>query len=277
MLGIILILFFIFFSCCSFLIIRLLQIRADRLIKEAEADLDALFMEIQAKRVLYIRIASMFIMALFGLIITGSLIVAFIFGTIGYFMPRFYFRIQYNRRLAALNSQLVSAIDMMSNALKSGSNLPQAITLIEKEMGAPISQEFALVLKEMAMGVTLEEAFSNMSRRVGSEEFDIVVTATNISRETGGNLAEVYERIAKTIRDRDEMLGKIKALTAEGKFQGIFVGLLPFLLAFVLHLMNPEYIKPLFTTTLGYIIIGVFIIMELMGAFFIKKIITIDV
>ena len=166
---------------------------------------------------------------------------------------------------------------MMANALKAGSNLPQAIGLIQREMNPPISQEFALILKEMAVGVTLEESFNNMSKRVGSEEFEIVITATNIARETGGNLAEVYERIGKTIRDRNEMLGKIKALTAEGKLQGIFVGLLPFVLGGILTLIDPEMMRPMFTTTLGYILIGVVVIMELIGAYFIKKIITIDV
>jgi tight adherence protein B len=277
MLVAILVLFFIFFSSISIILIRFLRLRADKIIMEAEANLDALYMEFQAKKVLYLTIISIMVFAIFGLILTRNVIFGVFLGVLGYFMPKFYFRIQKKRRTERLNQQLVDAIEMMSNAMKSGSNLPQAILLIQEEMESPIAQEFAMVTKEMAIGITLEESLNNMVARVGSQEFDIVVTATNIAQETGGNLAEIYDRIAKTIRDRNMMRGKIKALTAEGKFQGIFVGLLPFILGGVLYLMDPEMMKPMFTTFIGYIILAVIVIMELIGAFFIKKIITIDV
>jgi tight adherence protein B len=256
---------------------QLLQMKADTMLKQAEVDLDELFLQVQAKRVLYLTAASIVLLALFGLLLTRSPVIALILGACGYFMPKLFFSMQRAKRFDALNSQLVAAIDMMANALRSGFNLPQAIQLIQKEMGPPISQEFAMLTKEMAVGVLLEDALDHMNKRVGSEEFAIMVTATSIARETGGNLAEVYQRISKTIRDRKEMLGKIKALTAEGKLQGIFIGLLPFILGGLLTVIDPEMMRPLYTTTLGYILIGIVIVMELMGAYFINKIITIDV
>jgi len=98
------------------------------------------------------------------------------------------------------------------------------MALIPKEMAAPIAQEFNLVLKEMEVGIALNEALNHLNRRVQSDEYALVATATNIVRESGGNLAEVYDRIAQTIRDRQAMRGKIDAMTSEGKMQGIFGG-----------------------------------------------------
>lgn len=277
MIFLILLPFFIFIAFLYYYLIKLIQLRADKMLKEAEVNLEELFLEFQAKRILYLTIILVVSLAFFGLVITRSLIFSVLLAICGYFLPRLYFNVQRKRRLDNLNIQLISAIEMMGNALRSGSNLQQAIMLIQKEMGPPISQEFALITKEMSVGVVLEDALAHMSKRVGSNEFDIVVNATSIAKNTGGNLAEVYERIAKTIRDRNEMLGKIKALTAEGKMQGLLIGLLPFILAGLITLIDPQMMRPMYTTLLGNALIGIVIIMELMGGYFIKKIINIDV
>jgi tight adherence protein B len=282
MLVIIIFLFALCVGIAMYVLLPLLRFRADRFleqaIKQAEANLDALYMEVQARQVLYLTLLSSFLGLLLGLALTdGSKIAGLIFGAAGYFLPKLYFKIQIKRRRDRLNGQLVSAIELVSNALKAGTNFTQALAMIPKEMPAPIAQEFDLVLREMELGVTLDEALNNLVKRVQSNEFELVVTATNIAKESGGNLAEVFDRIAKTIRERNSMLGKIEAMTSEGKMQGIFVGLLPLGLGGALALIDPETVRPLFTTPQGYIIIGAVIVMELMGAFFIKKIITIDV
>jgi tight adherence protein B len=277
MLILILIPLFVFFIYLYYLAIKYLQLRADVLVKEAEANIDELFMKFQAKRILYLTILLVVLLAFFGLIFTRSIIFSAILAVTGYFVPKLYFRFQQKRRLDALNLQLIIAIEMMGNALRSGSNLPQAIMLIQREMGPPISQEFGMMVKEMAVGVRLEDTLDHLAKRVKSEEFNIVVTAKTIARDTGGNLAEVYERISKTIRDRNEMLGKIKSLTAEGKMQGILIGLLPFILAGALTLIDPQMMRPMYTTLIGNALIGVVIIMELIGYYFIRKLINIDV
>jgi len=282
MLVIIIFLFALCIGIATYALLPLLRFRADQFLKQAlkqaEANLDALYLEAQARQVLYFTLLSSVLGLLLGLALTdGSKVAGLLFGAAGYFLPKLYFKIQINRRRDRLNSQLVSAIELVSNALKAGTNFTQAIAMIPKEMPAPIAQEFDLVLREMELGVTLDEALNNLVKRVQSEEFGLVVTATNIARESGGNLAEVFDRIAKTIRERNSMLGKIEAMTSEGKMQGIFVGLLPLGLGGALALIDPETIRPLFATPQGRIIIGAVIVMELMGAFFIKKIITIDV
>ncbi|MBN2008854.1 type II secretion system F family protein [candidate division KSB1 bacterium] len=259
------------------LLAKFFRLRAQKIVDEAEKSLDQLYSEFRAKEILNFTIYSMLIAGLLGFLLTSSIIIAILFATGGYFLPKFYIRRQQTSRINKFNEQLVPAVDLMANSLKSGFSLPQAFEMITKEMGPPISQEFAMVLKENRLGISLDEALANFQKRVKSDELELVITATNIARETGGNLAEIFARIAKTIRDRDEMQGKIKSLTAEGKMQGIFVGVLPFLLGIILTIIDPEMMQPMWTTPLGYVFVGLAVVLVAMGGFFIKKIITIDI
>jgi tight adherence protein B len=262
--------------------IPLLRVSADQImnqsLRQAENYVDSLYLEIQAKQVLYVTVAASLAGFMLGLLLTGgSWFVGLIFGVTGYFLPGLYLKLQRKRRRDKLNEQIVGAIEMIANALRAGTNFTQALTMIPKEMPAPIAQEAAIVLREMELGVSMEKALRNLAARAQSEEYELMTIATNIARETGGNLAEVFERISKTIRERNEILGKIQAMTAEGKMQGIFVGLLPFVLGAGLMVIDPNMMKPMFTTTLGYVLLGAIIALEAMGAYFIKKVITIDV
>lgn len=282
MLWLILLLFFVCVVLLTRMLVPAFRLRADRFLQQAlqkvESDVDVVYLELEAKQVLLATVVSTLAALLFGLLLTdGVLLMGLMFGVAGYFLPKVYFRTQRIRRLHKLEDQLVTAIEMLSNALKAGTNLTKALAMIPAEMPPPISQEIALVLREMEVGRRLEEAMANLSRRVKSEEFDLVVTAINIARETGGNLAEVFDRIAKTIRERKEIIGKIKALTAEGKMQGIFVGLLPLFLGVVLTFLDPEMMKPMFTTTWGYFLLGCIVVLEVLGAFAIKHVLQVDV
>lgn len=276
-----LVFFFLCVALAAYLLAPLLRVRADHLLeqslKQAEGYLDALYMDVQAKQVLYFAAMASAAGFLLGLLLSrGSLVAGAVLGAAGYFAPSLYFKLQRKRRREKLNEQIVAAIEMIANALRAGTNFTQALALVPKEMPAPIAQELTLVLREMELGVSLEEALKHLAKRVQSEEYDLVVTATNIARETGGNLAEVFDRIAHTIRSRNEVLGKIQAQTAEGKMQGIFVGALPLLLGAALLVLDPDQVKPMFTTTLGYVMLAAVLLLEAMGAYFIKKVITID-
>jgi tight adherence protein B len=275
-------LFFVCVTLLVYLVAPLLRVRADiflqEALKQAETAVDSLYMEFHARQVLYAAAISSVACLLFGLLLSGGvLLFGLLFGVAGYFLPKLFFKVQLKRRREKLNAQLVGAIELLSNALKAGANFTRGLKLIPQEMSAPIAQEFALVLKEMELGVKQEEALNNLARRVESKEYLLVATATNIARESGGNLAEIFDRIAKTIRDRNKMLGKVKAQTAEGRMQGIFVGLLPLILGAGLMVVDPEMVKPMFTTTTGHIMLIAIVVMELLGAYFINKVITIDV
>lgn len=276
-----LVFFFLCVALAAYLLTPLLRMRADHLLeqslKQTEGYLDSLYMDVQAKQVLYVAAMASAAGFLLGLLLSrGSLVAGALLAVAGYFAPSFYFKLQRKRRHEKLNEQIVGAIEMISNALRAGTNFTQALALVPKEMPAPIAQELTLVLREMELGLSLEEALKHLAQRVQSEEYDLVVTATNIARETGGNLAEVFDRIAHTIRSRNEVLGKIQAQTAEGKMQGIFVGALPLLLGAALLVLDPDKVMPMFTTPIGYVMLAAVLFLEGMGAYFIKKVITID-
>jgi tight adherence protein B len=145
------------------------------------------------------------------------------------------------------------------------------------EIRPPLSQEFELFLREQRLGVAFEQALDNLEGRIPLEDMALFGSAMRVSRETGGNLAETLERLADTLRQKLTIEGKIRALTAQGKLQGIIVGLLPFALMFVLIKMEPEAMSKLFTTWYGLAVIGFIVVMEIVGGLIIKKIVTIDI
>lgn len=282
MAWLILLLVFISVTLLIYELIPILRLRADtffqQALKQAESDVESLYLHFQAKQVLHLTMICTLTLLVIGLIVSkGSFIFGALMGVGGFFLPKSFFYIQKARRKDKLNAQLVGAIEMLANAMKAGTNLPQALKLVPQEMGAPISQEFALLLREMELGLKLEDALNNLVKRTESSEYELVATAINVSRESGGNLAEVFDRIADTIRERSLMLGKIKTLTAEGKMQGIFVGVLPFLLGILMMVIDPDKMVPFFTSFIGYVLLGVVLLLVLMGMFFIRKITTIEV
>jgi tight adherence protein B len=181
------------------------------------------------------------------------------------------------KRTEKFDEQLVDGLSLIANGLKAGYSLTQALNSLANEMGAPISQEFGLVLKENRMGVPIEQALANLAQRIKSEDLDLFVTAVLTMKQVGGNLAEIFDRITDTIRERNKLYGKINALTAQGRMQGIVVGLLPLFLGFVLYKIQPDMMRPLFTDPIGWCAIGLLIVFEVIGAVLIKKIVTIDV
>jgi tight adherence protein B len=193
------------------------------------------------------------------------------------FMPRGLVKILRIRRLERFNQQLVTALTGMSNALKAGFSIQQAFESVVKEGEAPIAQEFSMFLQQLRIGVTFEEAIEDMDRRIGSEDLTLMIQSIEIARQTGGNLTEVFDRIAATIRERQRIEGKIKSLTAQGKLQGMVVGAMPLLLGFALYVVDPGMMLGFVKSVIGLAVLVVIVIMELIGAFIIKKIVTIDV
>jgi len=194
-----------------------------------------------------------------------------------FFSPKIILRWMQSQRRDKLMQQLPDALMMLAGALRAGSALGNALASMSTEIGPPISQEFALLLREQRLGVTLDDALVNMERRVAAPDFALVLSAIRIAREVGGNLAETLERLAHTLRQKASMEGKIRSLTAQGKLQGIVVGLLPLALAMVLFFMDPTAMSPLVTLPIGWMVCAVIAILEFLGAFTIWKIIMIDV
>jgi len=195
----------------------------------------------------------------------------------GFFAPRFYVRILRNRRLKAFNDQLGDTINLMVNGIRAGYSILQAMEAVSKEMGPPIAEEFARVVQEVQFGITLEESMDHMLRRVPSDDLDMMITAINVQREVGGNLAEVLDSISFTIRERVRIKGEVRALTGQSRASGYLIAMVPAVLAVVVYLISPEFMGKLFTDPCGYVMIGAAVLGIILGFVVINKVVQIDV
>jgi tight adherence protein B len=181
------------------------------------------------------------------------------------------------QRLKRFEAQLPDGLVMISGAMRAGASLSIALESLVKEQPAPLSQEFELFLKEQRLGVEFEDSLKKMEKRIPLPDFSMLVTALLINREVGGNLAETMETLGTTLRRKGMMEGKIASLTSQGKLQGIVMAGLPILLGVLLNFIEPEAMSKLWTTTVGYLVMIVIIVMEMLGYFMINKITSIDV
>ena len=169
--------------------------------------------------------------AFYGWFILHNILLAGLLGLAGAFLPNFYVKYRQTVRLAKFDSQIADSLVIMSNSLRAGYSFLQAMDMVAREMSPPISGEFAATMKEMSLGSPTETALMALVDRVGSEDLELAVTAVLIQRQIGGNLAEVLDNIAETIRERVKLRQEIKTLTAQGRLSGIIIGVLPIVLA----------------------------------------------
>jgi len=172
---------------------------------------------------------------------------------------------------------LPDALELVARALRSGHSLNSGLHIVVQEMPAPISTEFGIAYEEQNLGVPIESALKNMLKRMPNLDLQFFVTAVTIQRQSGGDLAEILEKIGHIIRERFKILGQVKALTGEGRISGIVLMALPIGLFVATYQLNPEYVKLLFTDELGRKMIAVAVTMQFVGAIVIKKIIDIKV
>ena len=198
-------------------------------------------------------------------------------GAFTFTLPARYVRLLRARRREKFNLQLVDALGTMSNALRAGFSIAQAFESVVENGEKPISQEFTVLLQQMRVGMSFEEALQSMDRRVGSEDLTLVCTSIDIARRTGGNLTEIFDRISETIRGRMRIERRVKTLTAQGRFQGIIVSLMPLGLGFILTLMKPGLMIPFLTSMTGIACVLFAGGLVLAGWLIIRKIIKIDV
>ena len=243
----------------------------------AKTSLEDMFLFIDPQRLFFFNMGLVAVVPMLLLLLTGAVPVAVIAAVCLFVLPRWAYGYMKKRREAKLIEQMPDALNMLSGSLRSGASLAIAMDLVATETAPPFSQELSLVLREQKLGVSLDDAFESFAKRVNLEDVNLMVAAITISKDVGGNLSEVLERLASTLRTKAALEGKIRALTSQGKLQGWIVGLLPVFLAFVLFQMEPEAMAPLFTTYYGYGVIAAVSVLLILGGVFIKKIITIDV
>ena len=248
----------------------------ERYIVKSMNDLSDMFLFIDPRQMLALNVASMCFLGLFGYFVVNPL-VAVGLTIFGFFLPMMTVKHYRVRRIKKFNTQLVDALQAMSNALKAGLTFQQAMEQISKDAPVPLSQEFGLFVKELKLGVQPDEALLIMAKRVGSDDLDLVAVSTNIARQLGGNMAEMYETLSTTIRERFRLEGKIDALTAQGKLQGWVVSAMPLILGIVLNYMRPDLMQPMLDHIFGYILVAVIMVMEVMGVLIIRRITNIDI
>lgn len=207
--------------------------------------------------------------------------IGLIVGFIGFIFPHIWLNMVIKRRRKLFEDQLLDALVMLANSMRAGYSFLQGIELISRESPPPMSEEFSCVVRENSLGMDIEKSLLDMNKRMQSEDFDLVVTVVLIQRQIGGNLSEILDRIADTIRERIRIKGEIRTLTAQARLSGIIVALLPLGIFIMFSLIRPDLTKMLFTFKegwfRGYYVILLAVFMQLIGFVIIRSITNIEV
>jgi tight adherence protein B len=247
-----------------------------RYVVRSMQELSGMFLFLQPRHILLLNVAALGVSAGFGLCLGGPVCAALLAGA-AFFAPSFAVRSYRKRRIRRFEGQLTEALQQLANALRAGLTLSQAMDQIGREAAAPLGQEFGLFSKEVKLGVPVEQALTNMADRVGSADLELVATSTNVARHLGANLAEMFETIAATIRERFRLEGKIAALTSQGKLQGRVVAALPLVIGLFFNGYRPDLVKPMFESAYGYVLVAAVALLEATGFLLIHRIVAIDV
>jgi tight adherence protein B len=220
----------------------------------------------------------MLIMAALGYLVglkTANLIIKLaLFLLFGSF-PLIWIHMQCKKRLKAFIHAFPDAIDMMVSAIKAGHAFNQAMKLVGDEAPDPVGVEFKKTFEQYNLGINLKEALLNLSNRVNSLDLKLFVTAILLQRETGGNLTEILDKMSYTIRERFKLIGQIKTYTAQGRMSAWILGTLPLAFVLIISALNPGYLEPLFKDKLGHYVIAIAAFMQIVGFFFIQRIVRI--
>jgi tight adherence protein B len=244
---------------------------------DSEGGLRDMFMDVDPQKLFMYNLTALIVAPAIVWVLSGNLVLV-VLTVLGIFLlPRFSVKFLRKRRFDQFEKQLPDALLMVSGAMRAGASLTVAMEGMVKEQRPPLSQEFGLMLREQRLGLDFDSALKNMEKRLPIPDFVMVVAGMRISREVGGNLADILETLADTLRRKHTMEGKIKALTAQGKMQGIIMTALPLFLMLILTYMEPEAMQPLYHTMMGWAVLAIVAVMEVIGYVAISKITTIDV
>lgn len=246
--------------------------------------LGLLFIEMKPEHVTYILLFLSFGLGFIVLILFGifshwlaGFSFALLLSFLGWKIPKPFINLLIDRRLKAYQNQMVDAMTLLANGIRAGLTVPQAIGMVVSEMPAPVSQEFNLLLQQNKIGVPLDECFENLAKRVPTEDNEMFVASVNILRETGGNLAEVFDTIVGVIRERVRLQQKIDTYTAQGMFQGATIASMPFAIGGIYFATDPSSMTLLFTNPIGIIMSIVAFCLDMAGVYVILKIVKIKI
>jgi tight adherence protein B len=235
-----------------------------------------MFLFVEPRQLMLVNAAAMALLGAVGFLAAGTFGAALL-AAAGFFAPSAAVRLHRARRRARFDAQLKDALPQMANALRAGLTFQQSVEQVGRESPPPLRQELGLLTKEVKLGAAPDESLASMVARVGSEDLELVATSASIARQLGGNLAEMFDTIAATVRDRFRLEGRIRALTSQAKLQGAIVAALPLAVGLFLDWHRPDLMRPMFDHAYGYVLVGAIALLEAIGFLLIRKISRIDV
>lgn len=241
-----------------------------------QAMIDRAGISLKASEFIFFHSVALIVAVIIGYAVAGPMMVMLL-ALMAALLPVLGLKRMESQREKKFHDQLPDTLSLIAGALKAGYSFLQAVDMTVKETSPPMSVEFDRVLTEARLGLPLEHALDNMAKRVNSNNFDWTVMAVKIQREVGGNLSEILEVLADTIRERDRISRQIKVLTAEGRLSAIILFLLPFVVSALLLILNPSYLLMLFIHPLGLGMLAVAVLMLIIGGIWLKKVVTIEV
>lgn len=240
-------------------------------------DLERAGLTLNVKEYFIVRLVVGLVLAAIVAIVVPFLILAIPALALGFFVVGFWIKMRIGSRKKKLEHQLVELLQMMSSGLRAGFGFSQAMESASNQIPDPLQTEIKRALRDISVGATVEQSLEALNIRVGSSDFDIVITAILIQRQVGGNLAEILENVAHTMRERERIRGEIQTLTSQQRLTGYVIGGIPVGLFVVFMFVNPEFTKLLFTDPFGRLLLGGAMVMEFMGFMVIRKIVNIEV
>jgi len=238
--------------------------------------LERLFSDTSPREFIVIHIAVVIGGAAFGYLVFGW--IGSIFGLVaGIFGPRIYLKKQWQNRVDEVNNQVEEAVVYMANSFKANPSLPEAIKDVVASMGPPISEELNLVIREYQLGTPMDDALINLQERMPARNLELAISAIRVGRAVGGNIPEILEDIAGTIRESHRLERVIDTETAQGRMQAWVMGSMPLAVCGAFYWLDPKLITPLFESLGGYIVLSIAVTLNLVGVFFIIQVVRIDV
>lgn len=260
------------------IVIGIMHKAQEKRVRHTERQLDKMFIEIRQEKLFALYALSPVVTGIAAFVLIHNFAIAFIaaaFGGLG--IPTIVLRSMSAQRKMRFNNQLLDGIMVLSSSLKGGLSLIQAIEVLVEEMPPPISQEFGLILRENKMGVTLEDSFERLNRRLKIEELSLLINSILVARETGGDLTKVLARLSNTIRDNKKLKDNVKTLTLQGRMQGIIMSFLPLLFIWWILTFNREHFDIMLKTDTGRTMLFVAAVLQVIGMFLIKKFSTVRI
>jgi tight adherence protein B len=242
-----------------------------------DMELEAAGVRLRSGEFVVVSVGAAIVGAVVGAALLENLVLALIIGAVGAAGPTMALRVALSRRAEKLREQLPDVLTIMASSLRAGHSFLQSLDTVAKEIAQPAAAEFQRVVAEIRLGRAAEDAMRSMAERIGSSDFKWAVLAVNIQREVGGNLAEILDNVADTLRERAIIRRQIRVLTSEGRLSAWVLAILPVAIALYMFAVNPDYISLLFTETIGLVMLITSLCMLVVGIFWMRKIVDIDV